>query len=44
MLWPKGQCECVGGGGGGGAAKAVGHDRNFSNFFNLNNFTVSNKA
>ena len=32
---------CVGGGGG---AKAVRHDRNFCNFFNLNNFTVSNKA
>ena len=30
---------CVGGG-----AKAVRHDRNFCNFFNLNNFTVSNKA
>ena len=25
-------------------AKAVRHDRNFCNFFNLNNFTVSNKA
>ena len=24
--------------------KAVRHDRNFCNFFNLNNFTVSNKA
>ena len=33
MLWPKGQCVCVGGGG----AKAVRHDRNFCNFFNLNN-------
>ena len=30
---------CVGGG-----AKAVRHDRNFCDFFNLNNFTVSNKA
>ena len=30
---------CVGGGGRG--AKAVRHDRNFCNFFNLNNFTVS---
>ena len=36
-------CVCVGGGGGEGA-KAVRHDRNFCNFFNLNNFTVSNKA
>ena len=36
-------CVC-GGGGGGGGAKAVRHDRNFCNFFNLNNFTVSNKA
>ena len=36
-------CVCVGGGGGRGA-KAVRHDRNFCNFFNLNNFTVSNKA
>ena len=35
---------CVCGGGGGGGAKAVRHDRNFCNFFNLNNFTVSNKA
>ena len=34
---------CVWGGGGGGA-KAVRHDRNFCNFFYLNNFTVSNKA
>ena len=33
---------CVGGWGMG--AKAVRHDRNFCNFFNLNNFTVSNKA
>ena len=33
-------CVCVGGGG----AKVVRHDRNFCNFFNLNNFTVSNKA
>ena len=32
------------GGGGGKGAKAVRHDRNFCNFFNLNNFTVSNKA
>ena len=31
-------------GGGGEDAKAVRHDRNFCNFFNLNNFTVSNKA
>ena len=31
---------CVGGRG----AKAIRHDRNFCNFFNLNNFTVSNKA
>ena len=43
-------CLCVWGGGGGGGgmrgegAKAVRHDRNFCNFFNLNNFTVSNKA
>ena len=52
MLWPKGQCVCVcgvgggGGGGGGGVrgAKAVRNDRNFCNSFNLNNFTVSNKA
>ena len=49
MLWPKGQCVfvCVGGGGMEGAgrcAMAVRHDRNFCNFFNLNNFTVSNKA
>ena len=44
VLWPKGQCVCVGRGGGGGSAKAVRHDRNFCNFFNLNNFTVSNKA
>ena len=36
---------CVSGvGGGGGDAKAVRHDRNFCNFFYLNNFTVSNKA
>ena len=34
-------CVCVGGG---GSAKAVRHDRNFCNFFNLNNFTVSNIA
>ena len=34
---------CVWGGGGEGS-KAVRHDRNFCNFFNLNNFTVSNKA
>ena len=40
MFGPKGQCVC----GGGRGAKAVGHDRNFCNFFNLNNFTVSNKA
>ena len=33
-------CVC----GGGGGAKAVRHDRNFCNFFNLNKFTVSNKA
>ena len=33
-------CVCVLG----GVAKAVRHDRNFCNFFNLNNFTVSNKA
>ena len=32
-------CVCWGGG-----AKAVRHDKNFCNFFNLNNFTVSNKA
>ena len=46
MLWPKGQCVCgvEGGGGRGRGAKAVRHDRNFCNFFNLNNFTVSNKA
>ena len=31
-------------GGGEGGAKAVRHDRNFCNFFYLNNFTVSNKA
>ena len=37
-------CVCVWGGGGGGGAKAVRHDRNFCNFFNLNNFTVSNIA
>ena len=42
-------CVVVGGGGGGGGgggrcAKAVRHDRNFCNFFNLNNFTISNKA
>ena len=38
-------CVCGGGGGGGGAGtKAVRHDRNFCNFFNLNNFTASNKA
>ena len=36
-------CVCWGGGGG-GSAKAVRHDRNFCNFLNLNNFTVSNKA
>ena len=36
---------CVGGGGGGvRGAKAVRHDRNFCSFFNLNNFTVSDKA
>ena len=34
-------CVCVGGG---VQQKAVRHDRNFCNFFNLNNFTVSNKA
>ena len=34
----------AGGGGGGRCAKAVRHDRNFCNFFNLNNFTISNKA
>ena len=33
-------CVCVWGGG----PKAVRHDRNFCDFFNLNNFTVSNKA
>ena len=33
---------CGGGCGGGEGAKAVRHDRNFCNFFNLNNFTVSN--
>ena len=32
-------CVCGGGGGGGRGAKAVRHDRNFCNFFNLNNFT-----
>ena len=32
-------CVC-----GGGGAKAVRNDRKFYNFFNLNNFTVSNKA
>ena len=42
-------CVCVwwaggGRGGEGRGAKAVRHDRNFCNFFNLNNFTVSNKA
>ena len=38
-------CVCGGGGGGWrGGAKAFRHDRNFFNFFNLNNFTVSNKA
>ena len=38
-------CVCVGGGGGGRTgAKAIKHDKNFCNFFNLNNFTVSNKA
>ena len=36
-------CVC-GGGGEGRGAKAVRHDRHFCNFFNLNNFTVSNKA
>ena len=40
VLWPKGRCVC----GGEGGAKAVRHDRNFCDFFNLNNFTVSNKA
>ena len=35
---------CVCGGGGGRGSKAVRHDRNFCNFFNLYNFTVSNKA
>ena len=25
-------------------AKTVRHDRNFCNFFNLSNFTISNKA
>ena len=37
-------CVCVGGGGGGGGAKAVKHDMNFCNFFNLIIFTISNKA
>ena len=40
-------CVCVWGGGVEGAgrgAMAVRHDRNFCNLFNLNNFTVSNKA
>ena len=35
---------CVWEVGGGGSAKAVRHDRNFCNFFDLNNFTVSNIA
>ena len=38
-------CVCVcGGGGGSKVAKAVRHNRNFCNFYNLNNSTVSNKA
>ena len=36
-------CVWGGGGGGEGTSKAVRHNRNFCNFFNLN-FTVSNKA
>ena len=35
---------CVWGGGWRRGAKTVRNDRNFCNFFNLNNFTVSNKA
>ena len=31
-------------GGGGGREKAVKHDMNFCNFFNLIIFTISNKA
>ena len=38
------KCACVGGGGRGRGTKAVRHERNFCNFFNLNNFTASNKA
>ena len=34
----------VGEGGGGGGAKAVKHDMNFCDFFNLIIFTISNKA
>ena len=33
-----------GGGGGGGGGKAVKHDMNFCDFFNLIIFTISNKA
>ena len=48
MLWPKGQlCVCVGGGGGGGGGavqRPSGMTGISAILFNLNNFTVSNKA
>ena len=44
MLWPKGQlCVCVGGGGA-GVQRPSGMTRISAILFNLNNFTVSNKA
>ena len=43
MLWPKGQCVC-GGGGGGGLQRPSGMIGISAILFNLNNFTVSNKA
>ena len=45
MLWPKGQlCVCRGGGGGGGVQRPSGMTGISAILFNLNNFTVSNKA
>ena len=47
MLWPKGQlCVCVWGGGGRGEGvqRPSGMTGISAILFNLNNFTVSNKA